>query len=262
MIRFFASEADISNNTIRLSDEDISHIRSLRLRPTELFVVCDGEGTDYNCKLGEKNDASVAEIIETRESVGEPSVKCTVYLALAKGDRLDYAVQKSIELGAYEIVLFPSARCISKPSDMQKKIKRLQKIALETAKQADRGRVPMISYVDSFDKAITNAAKADIPLFFYEQEKKTGLKSILCRGAHCASAPPAPFANEGGASAEAGVVATISIVTGPEGGFEPNEAQKAKDKGLITASLGSRILRCETAPIAALGAIMFHLGEI
>ena len=259
MIRFFAEKADISNNSVQLSTEDISHMRSLRLRPSELFVVCDGEGTDYICKLGDKGDGSVAEIIDTCKSPGEPSVKCIVYLAFAKGDRLDYAVQKSVELGAHEVVLFISARCVSKPSDMQKKITRLQKIALETAKQSDRGRVPLISSAESFDKAISRAAQSDLPLFFYELENESSLKSVLHKTGKT---------GDGSLSYEHTDVErtvpcpTISIMTGPEGGFEPYEAQKAKGAGMMTASLGSRILRCETAPIAALAAIMFFYDEI
>ena len=126
MTRFFADKTNIQGNTINLSHEDAAHIRSLRLRPTETFTVCDSEGTDYICLLGEKNETATAQIIEKRPSTGEPAIQCSVYLALAKGDRLDYAVQKSIELGAYEIILYPSARCIAKPADMRNKMNRLQ----------------------------------------------------------------------------------------------------------------------------------------
>ena len=182
MIRFFADKSDITESMIQLDSEDAAHIRSLRLRPSEFFIVCDGEGTDYVCRLGgggamrrrgerkeergetkDEGEAN-AEIVEARPSLGEPTIKCSAYIALAKGDRLDYAVQKSVELGAYEIILFSSERCVAQPGDMTKKTARLQRIALETAKQCGRGRVPEVSAVSAFGIAVENASKADMPL--------------------------------------------------------------------------------------------------
>ena len=121
MIRFFAGPKDIYADTIRLSDEDSAHVRSLRLRPDELFVVCDGQGLDYVCKLGVQDDVTVARIVRRQQSLGEPSVVCRMFIAYAKGDRLDYAVQKSVELGAFEVILFESERCVAVPRDIPKK---------------------------------------------------------------------------------------------------------------------------------------------
>ena len=274
MVRFFSVLSDISDGIVHLSAEDAAHIRSLRLRPDELFTVCDGGGVDYICRLGERNVCSVAEIIEAHSSRGEPSVACSVYIAYAKGDRLDYAVQKSVELGASDIVLFPSDRCVAIPDDPEKKVGRLQRIALETAKQCGRGRIPVIIAMSSFGAAIRQATqhhKKSVPgirispgddeytngnpdtntscssvsglsLFFYECEEKLHLKQVL---------------EERSKETE-----SISIVTGPEGGFEPHEAEFAQSMGLIAVSLGPRILRCETAPVAALAAIMFSTGNL
>jgi len=240
-MRFFVNKTDIYDNTIRLNAEDANHIRSLRLRPDELFTVCDGEGSDYICRLGERSSGSTAEIIRTCESQGEPDIKCSVYIALAKGDRLDYAVQKSIELGAHEVIIFPSRRCIIAPGDINKKISRLQKIALQTAMQCGRGIVPNITAARSFTEAIAQALQAELPLFFYEDEENMHLKQALDKHDR---------------------VGTISLVTGPEGGFEPNEAERAVIAGMTSVSLGPRILRCETAPVAALAAIMYHTGNL
>jgi len=271
VVRFFVSPSDISGSLIRLGDEDARHINSLRLRPDELFSVCDGEGTDYVCRLGSRevlsrepqtiNDdarmghgCSVAEIVDVQVSTGEPSVACRMFIAFAKGERLDYAVGKSVELGAADIVLFPSERCVSLPSNMSKKTARLQKIALETAKQCGRGRVPVISSVSSFESAILQAAGREswrkdgssegnaslFSLFLYEQEDQLHLKQAL---------------------EQRGAFDAISIITGPEGGFEPSEAEFARSIGIITVSLGPRVLRCETAPVAALAAVMFHTGN-
>ena len=256
MVRFFVSPHHISGDDIKLGEQDTAHLRSLRLRPGELFVVCDENGTDYICELAEtaderqvagervrvgKGGESFAVIVEKRPSSGEANVRCCVFIAFSKGGRLDYAVQKSVELGAYEIVLFPSQRSISVPSDAGKKATRLQKIAYETAKQCGRGRVPEVSTCDSMQAAVAMAAQADLPLFLYECEEKFSLKQAL---------------------ENAGKSDVISVVIGPEGGFEPHEAELAVAKGLLAVTLGSRILRCETAPAAALAAIMFHTGNL
>ena len=241
MIRFFASPHDTSDGLIQLGDDDAAHIRSLRLRPSELFSICDGEGLDYICHLGERGGGSLAEIVEVCPSRGEPSVSCTVYIALAKGDRLEYAVQKSVELGASGVVLFPSARCVAVPDDMSKKTARLQRISLETAKQCGRGRVPVVSALRTFGEAIKLASEAALPLFFYEDEEELRLKTVLT---------------------QSGTMSSISIVTGPEGGFEPSEAEHARSAGMRTVMLGPRILRAETAPAAALAAVMFYTDNL
>ncbi|MCL2628580.1 MAG: 16S rRNA (uracil(1498)-N(3))-methyltransferase [Oscillospiraceae bacterium] len=259
MIRFFTKPQNISNGTILLSREDSEHIRSLRLRPGEFFVVCDENGNDYICKLeeqintGGQNKNSVAQIIEKRVSNAEPSVKCTVYMAYSKGDRLDYAVQKSVELGATEIVLFASKRCVAVPSNIPKKTERLQRISLETAKQSGRGIVPMVSDGGGF-KDILDIIKPDEAslcstttraILFYEDESQIHLKDVLELNER--SSPD---------------ISSYSIITGPEGGFDLSEIYLAKTKGFAIVSLGNRILRSETAPVVALSAIMYQTGNL
>jgi len=299
LIRFFAEAADISSGLILLNADDTAHMRSLRLRPTELFVVCDGKGFDHICHLATRDGGTAAEIVETRPSIGEPSIACSVYIAFAKGERLDYAVQKSVELGASEVILFPAKRCVSVPYDMTSKTLRLKRIAYETAKQCGRGCVPNVTVVRSFEIAIKQAKRAELPLFLYEEEEKLSLKQALESGAGGAGGAvgvvgaggaggavgvvggggAVGVVGAGGAGGAVGVVgadaavsaggavgavgfSTISIVSGPEGGFEPKEAEYARSEGMLAVTLGPRILRCETAPVAALAAIMFHTGNL
>jgi len=251
MIRFFVNQTDIEDKLVRLSTHDAAHVRSLRLRPSEFFIICDGEGTDYICRLHESGDKAskceqtYAEIVKTCRSDGEPGIKCSIYIAYSKGERLEYAVQKSVELGAYEIRLFPSKRCVAIPKDKDKKILRLQKIALETAKQSARGIVPHVIAEDSLEMAVIAAAKADLPLLPYECEDRLNLKNALET-----------------AQAQTAGLSHISVMTGPEGGFEEDEVLYAKSKAMQVVTLGRRILRCETAPIAVLSAIMFHTGNL
>jgi 16S rRNA (uracil1498-N3)-methyltransferase len=244
MPRFFVTASNIFGGVAYINGKDTEHFRALRIRQGERFVVCDGAGKDYSCQLTTlTDDGAEAEILDVSPSSGEPDVECMVYAAFAKGDKLETVVQKAVELGAAGIVLFPSARCVSKPEalSMVKKTGRLQKIAEEAAKQSGRGRIPKVTSMPTFEHAVKAAALSDLPLFFYEDEKKLGLKTALD---------------------ESGQPKTVSIVTGPEGGFEPGEAAIAAESGMKTVSMGPRILRCETAPIAALSAVMLHTGNM
>lgn len=244
MPRFFITASNIFGGLAYLNSHDVEHLRVLRIRKGEIFTVCDSNGTDYTCRLNENDPSGMSvEIISSSPSDGEPSVNCTVYTAFSKGDKIDTVIQKCVELGACGIVVFPSARCISKPNEaaLIKKLNRWQKIAAEAAKQSGRGIIPHISAASTYHDAVLSASKSDAALFLYENEKDTGIRSILNNIPEFRS---------------------ISLMTGPEGGFEPAEAAEAVNSGLISASLGTRILRCETAPIAALSAIMCLTGNL
>ena len=182
----------------------------------------------------------MARIVAVAENLAEPHIHCTVYLALTRGERMDSAIQKCVELGAVALRLFPSARSIVKYDDKTLAKKRLRwgKIALEAAKQSGRGIVPPVALCPDFSSAMTEAGKADLPLFFYENEARHTLRRAL---------------------EECPNVQTVSLVTGPEGGFTDEEVSVAESAGLRPLTLGKRILRCETAPVAALAGVMLYL---
>ena len=238
MPRFFISPRSIADGYIQLDQESLAHLRVLRLGPRETFVVSDGAGRDYQCILAEDR----AEIISISDNSAEPTISCTVYLAYAKGERMDYAVQKSVELGADRICLFPSDRCVVKIDEkgLPKKLARWGRIALEAAKQSGRGKVPTVGALPDYQSAITQAAGATVPLFLYEGEDQRSLRTAL-------EAYPQ--------------FDTVSLVIGPEGGFTEAEVRLAQEAGLLSVSLGKRILRCETAPVAALAAVMVLSGN-
>ena len=144
---------------------------------------------------------------------------------------MEFVIQKSVELGVRKIVPFLSKNCVSRPDKTDKKVERWRKIAAEAAKQCGRGYLPVVTAVESAEKAFAMASDSGTALFFYEHETR-GLRETL----------------EG-----QGVSGTVSLVVGPEGGFAPEEVQAAQNAGLSSVSLGTRILRCETAPVAALG---------
>ena len=114
MPRFFIAASNVMGGVAYLDAKTTEHLKVLRIRRGESFTVCDGDGTDYICRMSGRGDGS-AEIIETRPTRGEPEVSVTVFAAFSKGDRTDTVVQKCVELGARSIVFFPSARCVSRP---------------------------------------------------------------------------------------------------------------------------------------------------
>ncbi|HHT16555.1 MAG TPA: 16S rRNA (uracil(1498)-N(3))-methyltransferase [Papillibacter sp.] len=244
MARFFVAATNIFGGVACLSTKEAQHLRVLRIRRGEHFTVCDGQGTDYICRLRSIDEGGAeAEIVSTKPSNGEPTVDVAVYAAFSKGDKLETLVQKSVEMGASRIVVFPSARCVSRPSAASSitKTARLQKIAEEAAKQSGRGKVPGVTVSPSFEQAVKSAAACDVGLFLYECEKDNDIRSVLRSRAD---------------------YKTLAIMSGPEGGFAPEEADYAAEQGMLKTGLGPRILRCETAPIAALAAVMYETDNM
>jgi 16S rRNA (uracil1498-N3)-methyltransferase len=225
-----------------LRGRDAEHVRVLRLRPGEELTICDGEGTDYRCRLvSSDKEQAEAEVLEVRRCPAEPSVAVTVLCGLPKGDKTDAIIQKCVEAGAYEIGFFSSARCVARPADPEKKLERWQRIAEEAAKQSGRGIIPRVFWVGDFTAMLDLAVKKELGLFMYETGEREALNAVL-------------EANR--------AVSSAAFITGPEGGFEPFEADLARVCGLHVCSMGERILRCETAPVVALTALMYATGNL
>ncbi len=242
MTRFFVEPEELLLDTPVLRGENARHAKVLRLQAGEEILLCDGNGQECLCTVaGYGNGYVDLEAKARRDAVSEPSVQVSVYMAFSKGDKLEHVIQKATELGAYEIVAFPSARCVSRPDEksLKKKLERWQKIAASGAEQSGRGRVPQVRALASFGDAVSQAAAADKALLFYENEHALTLKSAL-----------------GGSPYK-----TVSLLTGPEGGLEEREVEQARGAGMQVCTLGRRILRCETAPLCALSAVMYDAGE-
>ncbi len=242
MARFFVTEEQIGDDFIVLSGENADHAKVLRLKVGEEVTVCDGLGNECLCTISDVSNGQVCLVVNHRQaSASEAKVKVSVYMAFSKGDKFEHVIQKATELGAYEIIAFPSARCVSKPDEksLKKKLDRWQKIAASAAEQSGRGCVPDVITLSSFQEAIERALQTDIPILFYENEQATTLQMTLKSNRY----------------------ATVSLMTGPEGGFEPGEVEKAAKAGMSVCTLGKRILRCETAPLCALSAVMYDSGE-
>lgn len=239
MTRFFISHEELERDTIVLTGENAAHAKVLRLKAGEQVLVCDGEGSEALCAV--VDNTWNLEVLERRASDTEPSVRASVYMAFSKGDKLEHVIQKATELGAYEIVAFPSARCVSRPDDksLKKKLERWQKIAASAAEQSGRGRIPEVVLLPSYTAALERGARTDLPLMFYENERATTLNMALMENAFT----------------------SVALLTGPEGGLEEKEVAQAMEAGFRVCTLGRRILRCETAPLCALSAVMYAAGE-
>ena len=242
MPRFFMAGTNILGGMAIMTGRDAEHVRVLRLRPGEDMIICDGKGTDYKCRLVKADKEQVeAEVIEIVPCPAEPSVQVTVLCGLPKGDRTDYIIQKCVEAGASEIMFFQSDRCVAKPDKPEKKLERWQRIAEEAAKQSGRGIIPQVSWAGEYADALNVANQKELGLFMYETGEREALNAVL-------------EANSD--------VKIAAIVTGPEGGFAPFEADLARIVGLHICSMGERILRCETAPVVAVSALMYATGNL
>ncbi len=232
-----------SETCFRLDGENFDHLKVLRPRIGDEIVLCDGFGTDYFCRLNamSKHDAELF-VLNSLPSISEPRVQCHVFMAAAKSDKLEHVIQKATELGAVSITAFLSERCVSRPSekDMDKKLVRWQKIAQSAAGQCGRGIVPKVGFLPNLKAAVEAALSSQVPILLYENEEENSLKAALSQT----------------------TFDSVSIISGPEGGFSSDEAEYMTSAGMLSCSLGKRILRCETAPLCALSAILYHSGDI
>lgn len=245
MPRFFMESIHPESPSVVITGRDAEHIKVLRMRPGEILTICDGKGTELQCVLtASDGKTAYANITAVTQSVSESTVPVHIYAGLAKGDRVDYVVQKCTELGAYDITFFHSERCIVRldpKKGADAKLARLQRIAEEAAKQSGRGIIPQVRYLDSYDAMLETAGQAALKLFLYETGDRASMRSVL---------------------QQAHPIQSAAIVTGPEGGFTPEETQRARERGFSVCAMGPRILRCETAPLIPLTAVLYETGNL
>lgn len=232
---------NINDEKIILDGESARHIaKSLRMRVGDVICVTDGGGDDYGCQIEEiTKDEVVLKVCYKQACESEPSCKVTIYQGVPKSSKMEDIIQKCVELGVCEIAPTLTKRCVSRPDDKAagKKNQRYQKIALEAAQQSGRGIVPKIENMKTLRQAIAED-ESDVKIVFYE----------------------------GGGEKLADIVKpdteSVSVFIGPEGGFEQEEVEQIEASGGVRATLGKRILRTQTAPVAALTAIMLLTGNL
>ena len=236
---FFAENV---GQTHLITGEDAVHItKSLRMSVGEVITLCDSNKTEHLCKIERISPEGVqVKVITESECMNEPTVEVTLFAALTKGDKMETVIQKAVELGVHAVVPVLTDRCISRPDAKAavKKQQRYQKIASQAAMQSRRGIIPEIREFIDLKKAAEMLTDFEKSILFYEGGGKPVREMI------------APSDKK------------IAVFTGCEGGFEESEAELLTNHGAVTATLGKRILRAETAPLTALSIIMFHTGNL
>ena len=242
MPRFFVDQQP-QDGVLTLTGENAHHAgRVLRLRVGEGVTLCDGAGMDFDCTVeAVEKEAVTCRVVSCHAADTEPKQSITLFMALPKGDKMEFIVQKAVELGVCEVIPVAMKRSVVKldQKKAQKKCARWQEIARSAAKQAGRGYIPKVHEVLSYREALAYSEQLDRVLLPYElaegmKETKKVITSIL----------PGQ---------------SVGIYIGPEGGFEKEEVDRALEQGAEVITLGKRILRTETAGLAALAVLMFHL---
>ncbi len=245
MHRFYIEDVSGSDEYIYIEGADVNHIKNvLRVKIGEEVVIGDGSGRDYYCRVAELNQDSVCcKIEDICDNASELPVEITLYQGMPKADKMEFIIQKAVELGASRIVPVMTKRTVVKldPKKEKKKIERFNAISESAAKQSGRGIIPKVSDFMTFKDAINEASKLDMAII--------------------------PYENAEGISEARRIIASVKgkknlgIFIGPEGGFASEEIELAMKSNVTPITLGNRILRTETAGMAVLSILMFSLEE-
>ena len=249
MPKFFVAENQINNNKITIIGNDVSHIKNvLRQKSGDKITICDiSKEQDYLCEIDKIEEKSIdCNIIEKLENNTESNVKVTIFQGLPKADKMELVIQKSVELGVYDITPLQMKRCVVKlnEKDKAKKIQRWQKISEVAAKQCGRNIIPKINNIVNVKEVCNLCNEYDIVLIAYENEKENTLKKEL--------------KNLKKLDKEE---IKVAVIIGPEGGIAPEEIEMFEENGAKIITLGNRILRTETVALSVLSIIMYELEK-
>ena len=245
MARFFLPRAAIDGRRGTIVGAELDHLRKvLRLRPGDAVTVFDESGWEHEAVL-RSVDAQRAEI-EIHNSApaeSESPLEITLGLALTKGDKMDFVIEKATELGVQTIAPLVTRFTVPNLDEKRsaRRAERWQKIALSATKQCGRTRVPEIRPLMDFPGFVREPGAAELKIFFWEKEKQRTLHELRQSKA---------------------AVRAIILIVGPEGGFDETESATALEQGFIGIGLGRRILRAETAAVITLGLVQFLWGDL
>ena len=226
-----------------IEGSDVNHIKNvLRMKSGEKIRVCTRDGRNYFCSISDITDSFVrADILE--EEAESTELPCRIYLfqGLPKSDKMEWIIQKTVELGVYEVIPVAMKRCVVRLDDKKaaSKCKRWQTIAESAAKQSKRGIIPKVHDVLSVEEALAYAENMQVKMLPYELA--TGMEAT----------------KELVASIRPGD--SVAVWIGPEGGFDEKEVRLASEHGFQAISLGKRILRTETAGMTVLSILMYQM---
>jgi len=243
MHRFFVPPDAVAAGRVRFSAAQAHQIVNvLRLRAGDRVKVLDDTGWEYEVELISLDRQSAEGRVRRKAlATTEPRVKIVLYQAVLKGHRFELVLQKGTELGIVGFVPVVCERCVvGNLTDIESKLARWQRIIQEAAEQSHRAKLPQLQRPMLFEQACSNLQ--GLALLPWEEERQYGLRSFL------RNLSTRPF--------------TVHLFIGPEGGFSPGEVQVARHYGIRTVSLGPRVLRAETAGLAAAAAILYEWGDL
>ena len=252
MPKFFVNNEQINDDIIVIKGQDVNHIsKVLRAKIGDELQICNSyNGKNFLCDIEKIDETEIyCKIIEELTESIESNIKVTIFQGLPKADKMEYIIQKSVELGVYDIVPVEMKRCVVKLTDKDKvkKIDRWQKISEVAAKQCGRDIIPKINNVENI-KNICNLIKSyDIVLVAYENEKENSIKSQLQEFKE--------HINKDNSDVK------IGVVIGPEGGLEQADVEELEKCGAKIITLGKRILRTETVSLNILSVLMYELEK-
>jgi len=230
--------------SLELPADQLHYLRNvLRLKAGDALTLFDGRGFEYSAVITDLGGRRAQVRVSSKNRIPEePTPKITLAQALPKGAKLEWIIQKATELGASGILPFTSTRSVPKIQEnrSEQKLSRWRKIAAEAAEQCGRPDVPEIPAIMPFEKVLGRADAGSLKVIFWEAESERSLREILRENTDS--------------------VKDVFAVVGPEGGFAPAEIDRARAAGFVTASLGRRVLRVQTAALAVLAVLQFALG--
>lgn len=245
LARFFVQPEQIQGDIAIITGPDVKHIsRVLRMEVGDGLDILDGSGMVYQAKICEINKQEIhCEILGREQADTEPRLKVTLVQGLPKGDKLETIIQKCTELGIHRIIPLAATRSVVKLDSKKaaERQERWQRVAMEAAKQCRRAGVPEVRNLTAWDELWQQIPQDAPVLLAWEEEKKQSIKKLL-------QGLPTP--------------SQIYILIGPEGGFDPTEVDKAMANGAQPVTLGSRILRTETAGPSVLTMVLYQYGEL
>ena len=242
MHRFFIPQ--LYNEEMSITGVDAKHIgKVLRMQPGDKLQIVSDDGVSALAEVTAISESTVTvRCLEVLAESHEPAVKITLAQGLAKGEKMDFIIQKAVELGAYSIVPVAMEHSVVRldGAKADKKVERWQKIAEAAAKQSKRDIIPQVQAVQSISQMLANN-NCKTKIIAYECEDRMSLKTAL---------------------REAGQLDDLLLIIGPEGGISEGELNKAREAGAVPVSLGRRILRAETAGLVAMSAIFYETGDL
>ncbi|WP_195987061.1 RsmE family RNA methyltransferase [Clostridium sp. D53t1_180928_C8] len=249
MHKFFTPKELINGDVAKIIGDDVKHIyKVLRISEGEKVTLNNCEGIEYLGKVISVSKQEVLiEILETLENNNESDIKIYLFQGLPKSQKMDLIVQKGTELGITEFIPTITHRVDVKLKGEFKKLDRLNRIALEAAKQSKRSIIPKVSEPIEFNEVLERINSLDLLIVPYENANNFGIKTLM---------------NELRKDNTTNAIKSVGIFVGPEGGIEEEEIERLKDKGARIVTLGKRILRTETAGFVATSLIQYELSDL